>query len=422
MQKNKNKNKKTAIDHFFSTYDKEGKNRMELEDLLQVLKDQGFSQQDPRLKNFFIKMEQMKRIKEITKEELELLIQYQRPLFEKIFKEELVIPEFKIFTQEIKKIYDQVQKNQEGQVADYIPQLKKISPDNFALSLCTLDGQSFSLGNSNQYFSLQSISKTLNYCLALEDYGENFVHDHVGREPSGHGFNEITLDKNKRPHNPFVNAGAIMINSMVRPELEPAERFDHVMSMWKKSSAGEKTSFNNSVYLSERDSADRNFALAYFMKENNSFPKNTDILETLEFYFRCCSIEHTTHAMSIFGATLANAGFCPLTNENVFHPNTVRNCLSLMSSCGMYDFSGEFFFSIGLPAKSGVGGGLLIVIPNLMGVCLWSPALDTLGNTVKGIEFCKHLVSKYNFHHFDSLTTRHPGKINPRLKRKGKKK
>jgi glutaminase len=364
----------------------------------------------------------MKRITEITKEELELLIQYQRPLFEKIFKEELVIPEFKIFTQEIKKIYDQVQKNQEGQVADYIPQLKKISPDNFALSLCTLDGQSFSLGNSNQYFSLQSISKTLNYCLALEDYGENFVHDHVGREPSGHGFNEITLDKNKRPHNPFVNAGAIMINSMVRPELEPAERFDHVMSMWKKSSAGEKTSFNNSVYLSERDSADRNFALAYFMKENNSFPKNTDILETLEFYFRCCSIEHTTHAMSIFGATLANAGFCPLTNENVFHPNTVRNCLSLMSSCGMYDFSGEFFFSIGLPAKSGVGGGLLIVIPNLMGVCLWSPALDTLGNTVKGIEFCKHLVSKYNFHHFDSLTTRHPGKINPRLKRKGKKK
>jgi glutaminase len=154
------------------------------------------------------------------------------------------------------------------------------------------------------------------------------------------------------------------------------------------------------------------------MKENKSFPKNTDLLETLEFYFRCCSVEHTTHAMAIFGATLANAGFCPLTNKSVFHPNTVKNCLSLMASCGMYDFSGEFFFSIGLPAKSGVGGGLLIVIPNLMGICLWSPALDNLGNTVKGIEFCKHLVSKYNFHHFDSLATRHPGKTDPRLKRK----
>ena len=419
MQKEKRKNKtnKSILDDFFHSFDKDNKNRINLKNFILLLQNNGLTNSDPRLRPFFSQIEKMERIKEITKEELTRLTEHSWGLFEKIFKEELIIPDFKGFTQEIKKMYSQVKENNEGHVADYIPQLKKRSPENFALSLCTLDGQSYSLGEANKYFSLQSISKTLNYCLSLEEFGEDTVHRHVGREPSGHGFNEITLDKNKRPHNPFVNAGAIMTNAMVRPDLEPAERFDYVMTVWEKATGGGKPTFNNSVYLSERDTADRNFALAYFMKENNSFPENTDILETLEFYFRCCSVEHTAQSMAVFGSTLANAGFCPLTEDQVFQPSTVKNCLSLMASCGMYDFSGEFFFSIGLPAKSGVGGGLLIVVPNLMGICIWSPAIDEQGNTVRGIEFCKHLVSKFNFHHFDSLTSRHAGKLDPRQKK-----
>ena len=415
-KKSKNKSRQNSTALFFQNLNKNGHDRIIIKDLINYMNENGLIKDDPRLDSFFLKINQMNGINEITFEEFDKLLNESKALFEKMLREQLIIPEFKKFTHQIQKIYSQVKLNKDGVVANYIPQLKKVSPESFALSICTLDGQRFSLGDHDKPFSLQSISKTLNYCLALEENGEAFVHRHVGREPSGHGFDEITLDNYKRPHNPFVNAGAIMTNSMVRPDLEPAERFDFVMKMWKKASGIGEPTFNNSVYLSERNTADRNFALAYFMKENNSFPENTEILETLEFYFRCCSVEQTTESMAAFAATLANAGHSPLTEQQVFQPSTVKNCLSLMASCGMYDFSGEFFFSIGLPAKSGVGGGLLIVIPNLMGVCLWSPPLDSLGNPVRGIEFCKHLVNKFNFHHFDSLTLRHAGKVDPRVK------
>ncbi|MEM6732137.1 MAG: glutaminase, partial [Myxococcota bacterium] len=157
------------------------------------------------------------------------------------------------------------------------------------------------------------------------------------------------------------------------------------------------------VYLSERQTADRNFALGYFMRENDAFPENTDLIETLEFYFQCCSIEMTADMMSVVAATLANGGVCPTTGHKIMSPETVQNCLSLMYSCGMYDFSGEFAFTIGLPAKSGVAGAMLVVVPNTLGFCTWSPRLDALGNSVRGIEFCQRLVKEYNFHNYDHI-------------------
>ena len=204
---------------------------------------------------------------------------------------------------------------------------------------------------------------------------------------------------------------------MVQPEAVIADRFDYVLDTWSRLSGNFRAGFNNSVYLSERQTADRNFALGYFMRENNAFPANTDLIQTLEFYFQCCSIEVTTQALSVVPATLANGGICPITGERIFRPDTVKNCLSLMGSCGMYDFSGEFAFTIGLPAKSGVAGGLMVVIPNLLGFAIWSPALDSLGNSVRGLEFCKKLVSKFNFHVFDSLVGSDNQKNDPRQKR-----
>jgi glutaminase len=174
--------------------------------------------------------------------------------------------------------------------------------------------------------------------------------------------------------------------------------------------------FNNSVYLSERLTADRNFALGYFMREKKAFPENTNLIDTLEFYFQCCSIEVNAEGMANVAATLANAGICPITGEKVLEPDTVKNCLSMMYSCGMYDFSGEFAFAIGLPAKSGVAGGLMVVVPNLLGICIYSPRLDELGNTVRGISFCKELIKTFNFHNYDSLTSGN-NKTDPRLKR-----
>jgi glutaminase len=244
------------------------------------------------------------------------------------------------------------------------------------------------------------------------------VHEHVGREPSGRGFNELSVNGDGLPHNPMINSGAIMSCSLIRASLDIADRFDHVADTWRRLSGGGHVGFNNAVYLSERQTADRNFALGYFMREHGAFPGNTNLIETLEFYFQCCSVELDSDGLASVASTLANGGIVPLSNDRVFSTGSVQKCLSLMSSCGMYDYSGEFAFTIGLPAKSGVSGALMLVIPQVMGIAIWSPRLDPLGNSVRGIEFCRQLVQKYNFHMYDSLVgSDREGKRDPRLKK-----
>lgn len=169
--------------------------------------------------------------------------------------------------------------------------------------------------------------------------------------------------------------------------------------------SGRKPRFNAEVFLGERRTADRNNALAYFMCENKAFMNNDkiNVQDVLDLYFQCCSIEINAEQMSIAAATLANAGVNPLTNRRIFQSQTVRNCLSVMYTCGMYDYSGEFAFQIRLPAKSGVSGGLMVVVPNLMGISIFSPRLDEYGNTCRGVEFCKKLVERYKLHIYDGL-------------------
>ncbi|MDC0666340.1 glutaminase A [Nannocystis radixulma] len=339
-------------------------------------------------------------------------------LAERALQGNMVIRDFDEFCRDITEIYQSTLPNTEGKVASYIPQLARVNPDQFAVSLCTVDGQRLSLGDSKADFSVQSTCKPINYSIALQLHGEQVVHGHVGREPSGRGFNELTLNHDGRPHNPMINAGAIMCCSLLKreDEINVADRFDLVMDTWRRLSGGTKVKFNNSVYLSERTTADRNFALGYFMREQQAFPASTDLLETLEFYFQCCSIEVNAEQMAAVAATLANGGICPISGERVFETKTVQHCLSLMYSCGMYDYSGEFAFTIGLPAKSGVAGALMIVVPNVMGICTWSPRLDKLGNSVRGIEFCRRLVATFNFHNYDTLTG-HTEKKDPRISR-----
>ena len=207
-----------------------------------------------------------------------------------------------------------------------------------------------------------------------------------------------------------------MSGSMVGADLDPAVRFDFVLERWRALCGGEKVGFDNLVHQSERKTADRNFALGYYMREHKAFPDNADMLQALEFYFQSCSIEVNVEKMSVLAATLANGGVCPTNGERILKTKTMQHCLSLMVSCGMYDFSGEFAFTIGLPAKSGVSGILVIVIPNVMGMCLWSPRLDSRGNTVRGVEFCKELVKMFNFHNYDNLTGV-SDKADPRLNR-----
>jgi glutaminase len=329
----------------------------------------------------------------------------------------LAVPDFPALAADLERMYDELLPVDSGSVADYIPQLARVAPDQLAIAVCTVDGQRFSIGDARTAFCLQSVCKTVGYCLALDEHGPDAVHRHVGREPSGQSFNELALNPQGRPHNPMINAGAIMTASLIRPDLDIADRFDHVAATWRRLTGGGRVGFNNSVYLSERQTADRNFALGYSMRESGAFPPGTDLTETLEFYFQNCSIEVDAELLSIAAASLANAGICPLTEDPVFDAGTVQNCLSLMSSCGMYDFSGEFAFTIGLPAKSGVSGALMLVIPGLMGICIWSPRLDEHGNSVRGIEFSRKLVAEYNVHVYDSLVGGRSSKRDPRRKR-----
>ncbi len=289
-----------------------------------------------------------------------------------------------------------------GKVATYIPELAKADPEAFALGCCTIDGQRFELGlgedDAKQRFCVQSVMKPMNYALALELVGETTLHAHVGREPSGQGFNEITLNKKGRPHNPMINAGAILTAALIRPGLPVAERFDLVKRLWRGAAAGEAPGFDAAVYASETKHADRNHALAYFMREHGCFPPEADMHEALELYLRCCAIETDVRRLACVAATLANGGVCPVTERQLISRESVKAVLSLMLSCGMYDFSGEYAFTVGLPAKSGVSGALMIVVPGVAGFALYSPRLGAQGNSERGVEFSRRLVQAFPWH------------------------
>lgn len=324
------------------------------------------------------------------------------------------IQDFSAFAATVEDIYNETLKNEGGALASYIPQLANVNPDQFAVSICTVDGERLDFGDHNALFCLQSVSKPVTYAMALELVGADKVHQHVGREPSGKAFNEITLNHQAKPHNPMINAGAMMCTALIKPQESMAKRFDYIRQTWQRLSAGARIGYDNSVYLSEKETGDRNYALAHFMREVGAFPQNTKLKEVLDLYFQCCALEMSAHDLATVAASFADGGICPVTEEEVFSSETVKNTLSLMLSCGMYDFSGEFAFTVGLPAKSGVSGAIMVVIPNVMGIALWSPRIDKVGNSVRGLEFCQRLIEKYKFHHFDSLLRNDNDKIDPR--------
>jgi len=386
-----------------------------IETLLKAITKTGLRQNDPRLRESMHNIMQIQNTHDLKQFELDHatfrdVIQDNVSLINRALRGQFVLPEFADFVTEIDDMYWKQKTNIRGKVADYIPQLARANPDNWGVSICTVDGQRHSVGDVNVPFCLQSCSKPLTYAIAISDSSPDVVHRYVGQEPSGRSFNFLELDYKNQPHNPMINAGAIVTCSLVKPELNIADRFDYVMSIYKKVAGGEFVGFNNAVFQSERVTADRNFALGYYMRENKCFPEGTDLMEL-------CSVEVNCESGSVMAATLANGGINPLTGERVLNPVSVRNTLSLMHSCGMYDYSGQFAFKVGLPAKSGVAGTVLIVIPNVLGLCCWSPPLDEVGNSARGVAFSEELVSRFNFHHYDNLIYS-PKKTDPRRKRK----
>uniref|UniRef100_A0A8C7CJJ6 glutaminase n=2 Tax=Oncorhynchus kisutch TaxID=8019 RepID=A0A8C7CJJ6_ONCKI len=389
-----------------SSLDKEGYQLLNMQQVTQsvpkpALKRTGLIVSDPRLKDCMDKLQHS--VSESCHD-----VMMDRELFHKCvggnivlliqaFRKKFIIPEFESFVSKIDQIYDTVQKNHNGHVAVYIPHLAKFSPDLWGVSLCTVDGQRHSVGDTKQPFCLQSCVKPLEYAVAIHEAGTEKVHRYVGMEPSGLKFNKLYLDEEDKPHNPMVNAGAIVISSLIKVTRQT------MMEFIKKMAGQEYVGFSNATFQSEKETGDRNFAIGYYLKEKKCFPTGAEMIDALDFYFQLCSIEVTCESGSVMAATLAHGGICPITGERVLSAEAVRNTLSLMHSCGMYDFSGQMAFHVGLPAKSGVSGAVLLVVPNVMGVMCWSPPLDRVGNSVRGIHFCQELVSSFNFHNYDNL-------------------
>lgn len=283
-----------------------------------------------------------------------------------------------------------------GRVASYIPELAKSDPHDFGVSITLLDGTTYSVGDSQKRFTLQSISKLFSLLVALMDRGPEVVFSVVGKEPTGDPFNSIvkleTISSHK-PLNPMINAGAIAVSSLIRGR-DVAARLAKILDLLQKMAGNEMIRVNQRVYQSERESADRNRALAYYMKDCGIVKGDVD--EILDLYFQHCSIEVTTKDLAAIGAVLANDGVQPQTGERLVPSDYARICKSFMVTCGMYNDSGAFAIDVGIPAKSGVSGGILAAVPNKMGIGVYSPALNEKGNSLAGVLYLQELSKKWN--------------------------
>ena len=297
----------------------------------------------------------------------------------------------------LQALYDATHHDHGGEVADYIPQLAEVNPDLYGIAFCDVRGRVTGLGDAQRPFCLQSCSKPLSYCLARQCHreagAEDTVHQHVGYEPSGRAFTAFALNRDGLPHNPLINAGAMMVASLLHPDEEPATRFAAVQAFYERLAGHYRPiGFDNGVFLSEKHHADRNISLAYYMREHQAYagyPTPSQLQDHLDLYYQCCSVTVTCETAAVRAATLAHRGVCPLNGEAVVAADIVEDTLSIMYGCGMYDFSGQFGFQVGLPAKSGVSGCVMLVVPGVGGYCAWSPRLDALGNSVRGLAFCR---------------------------------
>lgn len=297
-------------------------------------------------------------------------------------------------------ILDEVRDNTEGDNADYIETLKNADPDKLALALCTRSGNLYSVGDDEYEFSIQSISKPFVYALGLDIVGPEEVHKYVGVEPSGEAFNELSLeDDTHRPANPMINAGAIVVNELVAGDGVILREFSRL--------AGRELRTDDNIATAELSAADRNLALGHMLREYGMI--KGDVEETVASYIRQCSILVTVKDLAVMAATLANGGVQPVTGERVLSSRACRLTQAVMASAGMYDGSGRWMSRVGIPAKSGVAGGLIGTLPGQLGAASLSPRLNDEGNSVRGVEIFQRLSETLGLHMMGSYYYSAPG-------------
>lgn len=295
----------------------------------------------------------------------------------------------------LQRLHERWQADASGVVADYIPPLALADPSWFGIAVATTEGHCYEIGESRRAFTIQSISKPFTYGLALHDLGFEAVDAKVGVEPTGDAFNSISLDPDSgRPLNPMINAGAITSASLVAGDSPPA-REGRILDAYGRF-AGRELAVDTDVYESERATGHRNRAIGHMLRGFGILEDDPEV--ALDLYFRQCSVAVECRDLAMMAATLANGGVNPVSGERALDRGVVDRVLSVMTTCGMYDSAGEWVVDVGMPAKSGVGGGVLAVLPGQLGIAVFSPPLDPHGNSVRGIEVCRQASEDLSLH------------------------
>lgn len=286
-----------------------------------------------------------------------------------------------LFAEVVNESYQRLKANNAGATADYIPELSQVPADLFGVALMTATGETYSVGDVDYAFTIQSVSKPFTAALVMQDRGAEAIVEKIGVEPTGMPFNSVLATQLETPTgNPLVNAGAIATVSLVAAD-NTQLRFQKIQTFFKRL-AGSPLALNEAVYASETKNNQLNRAHAYLLFKNKRI--YSDPLDALDVYTRQCSLAVTTRQLAVMGATLANGGVNPLTKERVLEARYVPKVLALMMMAGFYDESGQWAYSTGLPAKSGVGGGVLAVVPGRYAIVGFSPRINTAGNSVRG--------------------------------------
>ncbi len=285
----------------------------------------------------------------------------------------------------------------EGRVATYIPELARADEDAFGIAVMTKDGTTICRGDASTRFTIQSVSKVVSLAMALKRFGSQEVFSRVLMEPSGDSFSSIIkLDTvSNLPYNPLINAGAMQMIGLLATECG----FDDLLDYTRRMCMDDDIDLNEAVYQSETDTGDRNRAIAYLLKSKDVLPADPE--EVLDLYFKMCSLNVNAVSLAGLGLTLANDGQNPLTGEHLLSPRNTRCVNSIMFTCGMYDRSGEFGVRVGIPSKSGVGGGITCSVRGRLGIGSYGPALDDRGNSVAGFAALEYLSRALHLHAFD---------------------
>ncbi|XP_058854934.1 glutaminase liver isoform, mitochondrial [Acipenser ruthenus] len=396
--------KKVAADVLFESFASEG--GVNMANFFEAVWSSGIRKSDPRIKDCYLLMKKLQQADgTVDRNTFHRCVTGFVSFILKALQGRFVIPDFPTFTEETQKIFMKCK-----QLSSFKSELDSLENDSrkWGVSICTADGQRLSLGDCAEPCLLGECSWPLLYGIAVEQFSADYVHRYVGMEEFSKHDSSFTLTKQGIPHSPLVETGAIITSSLLQLAaglgVEEEEKYESVLNLFRRLCNKGNVNLNCTRHQNLRKESIRLHALSFFLQEKKCFPESVDIGAALDLMLQGLSTEVTCESGAAMAATLANGGLCPLSDDQVLGPSSVRNTLSMMQVAGMNDYSRTFHFKTSIPAKSSKNGLVLAVVPGVMGIACWSPELDAFGNSWKGVHFCQELVSAFQLHSFDIKT------------------